>query len=355
MVSLVLTLKRTNEAFSFAERGKGRTIVDVVEHGRSPVVKAMTVEERQQERHFRTEMASLNAQLQRETQSGKPDSKHLNDLRDRLKKSRIDYELFKTSLYAVHPELRVQRVEMQPVDAEEARALLPEARGGALVEFVVTDEVTHLFVLTADGLRSHTLPVKRTDLKRRVNDFRQLMADRRVEFQPAGRQLFDLLLGPAQAQLSGKTSLVIIPDDALWELPFQALLTRSNRYLIEESAISYAPSLTGLREMKARTARRASFAATTLLAFGNPALDARTVERARLAYRDEKLAPLPEAEREVRTLGEWYGAEPSLCGFRGARGSGQGGGRKLSHPALCHTRCFEQDCTTLLAPRPVTG
>ena len=33
-----------------------------------------------------------------------------------------------------------------------------------------------------------------------------------------------MLLKPAQAQLRGKTDLVIAPDDKLWELPFQALL-----------------------------------------------------------------------------------------------------------------------------------
>ena len=312
MVSLLLTLKRTTEAFSYAERAKARMIVDVVGQGRSPIVKAMTAEEEQQERRFRTEMASLNAQLQRVAQSAKPDSKSLSDLRDRLQKSRIDYELFKTSLYAAHPELRVQRAEMKPVTVEEARALLPEGGvGSALVEFVVTDEVAHLFVITAEGLRSYTLPVKRDDLKRRVSDFRQQLADRTFGFQATGRGLFDLLLGPARAQLAGKTSLVIIPDDTLWELPFQALLSHRNRYLIEDSAIVYTPSLTALREMRARTGRRVSSGPATLLAFGNPALEARTIDRARFAYRDEKLAPLPEAEREVRTLGEWYGASRS--------------------------------------------
>ena len=58
-------------------------------------------------------------------------------------------------------------------------------------------------------------------------------------------------------------------------------------------------------------AQRLLLLTATLLAFGNPALDVKTIERARLVYRDEKLAPLPEAEREDRTLGEWYGAARS--------------------------------------------
>lgn len=35
-------------------------------------------------------------------------------------------------------------------------------------------------------------------------------------------------------------------DGALWSLPFQALVTPGGRYVIEDQAIFYAPSLTTL-------------------------------------------------------------------------------------------------------------
>jgi CHAT domain-containing protein len=49
----------------------------------------------------------------------------------------------------------------------------------------------------------------------------------------------------------------------------------------------------------------------TLLAFGNPALSDETGSRARATRRDEKLEPLPEAEKEVRALQSLYGAANS--------------------------------------------
>jgi CHAT domain-containing protein len=95
-------------------------------------------------------------------------------------------------------------------------------------------------------------------------------------------------------------------------LPFQALLDDAGRYLIERSAVSYAPSLTVLREMRARSdKRRAEASSSTLLALGNPVIGQETVERARLTMRDEKLYPLPEAETEVLALGRLYGARRS--------------------------------------------
>lgn len=120
----------------------------------------------------------------------------------------------------------------------------------------------------------------------------------------------------AQAQLKARTNLVIVPDDKLWELPFQALPTGANRYLIEDAALSYAPSLTVLREMAKRQKPRA--AAPTLLAFGNPALDQETMARAALTLPDGKLDPLPEAEAEVKVLGRLYGAPRSKVYTGGA-------------------------------------
>src|SRR4051812_11150710 len=49
----------------------------------------------------------------------------------------------------------------------------------------------------------------------------------------------------------------------------------------------------------------------TLLAFGNPALSNNLIAQAKSLYRDLPLSPLPEAEREVRSLGEIYGAKTS--------------------------------------------
>jgi len=81
--------------------------------------------------------------------------------------------------------------------------------------------------------------------------------------------------------------------------------------VLENSAVSYAPSLTVLREMTKARRRGAETARMSLLALGNPALGEETMARAALALRDEKLDPLPEAEAEVKGLGRLYGAARS--------------------------------------------
>ena len=116
----------------------------------------------------------------------------------------------------------------------------------ALLEYVVTDSKTYLFVLTrakagaAAEVNAFTIPIKRTELALAIKALRDKLSTHNLLVREPARQAYDLLLKPAQALLRGKTNLIIVPDDVLWELPFQALQNESNRYLIEQSAISYA-------------------------------------------------------------------------------------------------------------------
>jgi CHAT domain-containing protein/Tfp pilus assembly protein PilF len=317
LVRLLIAQNKFGEALDYAERAKGRALLDVLQHGRVDIQKAMTVEEREEERRLKSELTQLNTQLTRAEQSDKPDAGRINEIKPQLEKARRNYEALQNSLYTTHPELKVHRGEASIIKTEELAALLPAATS-ALLEYVVTDDATYLFVVTKTQGRAaaetnvFTIPIKRTDLAKQIESVRRRIAERNLGVRAPAHKLYDLLLKPAQSLLRGKSGLVIVPDDRLWELPFQALLDERDNYVIERSAVSYAPSLTVLREMRARSdKRRAEAAPSTLLALGNPLIGRETVERARLTMRDEKLYPLPEAETEVRALGRLYGARRS--------------------------------------------
>jgi CHAT domain-containing protein len=221
-------------------------------------------------------------------------------------------EAFQTSLYAAHPELKVQRGQTQTLSLTDAAALIPDDKT-ALLEFVVSDDQTYLFILTKSTLQSaaadlkvYKIAIKQKELARLCQEFRQRLADRRIRYQDIATQLYDLLLKPVSAQLTGKSNLVIIPDGVLWELPFQALQNARDHFLIEDFAISYAPSLTVLHKMVTSRPTRSTKAATTLLAMGNPIVAGETSTRVKSVLMDEQLLPLPEAERQVKMLEKLY-------------------------------------------------
>ena len=314
MIALLVDQGKPDEALAYAEQAKARVLLDVLRRGKVDVTKAMTAKEREQETKLKSELILLNTQASRERQRAQPDQTQLANLEVQLNKARLEYEGFQSSLYAAHPELKARRGEVRSVTLAEAATLLP-GPDTALLEYVVTENNTYLFVLTKDAgvlsWKAHKVVIKRKELADQVENFRQQLAKRDLTFKEFAGKLYDLLLKPAERQLNGKRSLVIVPDGPLWELPFQALQNTPQRYLVEDHAISYAPSLTVLREMsKLRTKAAES---PTLLAFGNPALPAKegqSVAPVEIQYRDE-LMPLPEAEREVKSLARLYGASRS--------------------------------------------
>jgi CHAT domain-containing protein len=320
MVELLVAQDKNGEALAYAERAKARVLLDVLRSGKVNIAKAMTAQEQNQELKIKNDMNVINNEIDRESTRPQPNTTLVADLKDRLQKARLAFQTFQTDLYLAHPALRVQRGEARPVTVQEVAALLPDTQT-AFLEYVVTNDRTYLFVSTRNSetnrsaldLKAYVLAIKRKDLTDRAELFRNQLARRDLGFGDFARQLYDLLIKPAQTQINGKTTFFIIPDGALWELPFQALQSSEGRFLLEDHAISYVPSTTVLQEMVRLRRKRTNntTGSVNLLAFGNPALGTQTLERVKQTLRDEKLQPLPETEKEVKYLAQLYGTARS--------------------------------------------
>jgi len=201
---------------------------------------------------------------------------------------------------------------------QQTSALLADEKS-VLLEYVVGEERSYLFVITkgtpskSNGINLQVYPIEidQKTLKARVDAYRQKIAKADLDFRAPARELYDLLLKPAQAQLLNRTSLVIVPDGVLWNLPFQALQSSAQSYVIEDKAVSYAPSLTILSEISRSRRRPEPGAEPTLLGFGNPSIPLQSKQRVKAVFMDETLDPLPEAEKQVIALGGLYGPKQS--------------------------------------------
>jgi CHAT domain-containing protein/Tfp pilus assembly protein PilF len=318
IVETLIEQKKVAEGLLYAERAKGRVLSDILRNGRTNITSAMSDEERKQEFKLTSQIIDLNAQLYYETQRQNSNSSIKEQIKQDLDRARLQYEIFRSNLFASHPELRVQRGESEPLNLKELGTLIDGPRK-LLIEFVVAEDRTYLFTISRDlssGINVNVYPIKITakELTSLTSEFRSRLASRDIGYSEIALRLYNILLKPAEDQLKGKDTICIIPDSSLWELPFQALLKGENRFLIQDHGIFYAPSLTFLREINKRN--RPALANTrqkpkTLLALGNPLLTPEHVSRFRSYYRDERLGPLPEAEKEVRTIAELYGLENS--------------------------------------------
>jgi CHAT domain-containing protein len=310
MAELLVDEKQPAQAFQYAEKEKARALLDLVQSGHEKLDKVLTAADRESEQGLEFQLVSLNSQMQHATSEAQA-----ADLQSQRDKLRLQLDDFETGLYTRYPELTVQRGETPPITVDEA-STLPFDDKTALLEFMVGEHETVLLVLTRDPAASglavsgYRIDVKGEDLETKVREFRDQMAGRQLGFQASASRLYNLLLQPAAAQLKNKTALIIVPNDVLWNLPFQALLDPARHYVLEKYAVAYAPSLTVMREMM-RQRKPAQNTELRVLAMANPPLPKQTVEAGETARSGDLLSPLPNAEAEVKALAQLYGPDHS--------------------------------------------
>ena len=322
MMELLIAQNKVADAFSYAERMRTNALIDIFQ--RTHITRSMSPAEVERERKLARTVVATKAQMAHEREKKQPNLERYATLDLRLQKALVDYHAFETALYAAHPRLKTLRGEGGPPGLEDAPAVLPNS-STAFLEFVVADGCTYLFALTREsksptGARSRTpvyvlnayvIKAGRGDIAERVRSFREMITRRDEKIQQAAREIYELLFSAAREQLRGKTTWLIAPDDALWQLPFAALQPADNRYLIEDQAIAYAPSLAALIEVsRPRDQAKPARVSLSLLALGNPAINKRTADQAKLlSYREA--AASPESESEVKALERLYSAARS--------------------------------------------
>ncbi len=169
----------------------------------------------------------------------------------------------------------------------------------ALLEYLVGDSTTLLFVATADTLAEIDLGVSRHELAKLV-DFSRAVMVRPGQRTPPDlwraplRRLGALLIQPAAASglLEGKTALIIVPHAELHFIPFAALPStlRGDEFLVQRYRLSYAPSASVWLRLRERPA----YTGTTVLALA-PRVDA-----------------LPGSALEVAAIETLYGAKAEV-------------------------------------------
>jgi CHAT domain-containing protein len=293
LVKLLTKQGKNFEALLYAERAKGRVLLEAVRNNRTDLKDIYTDDEKAEGERLINKLYATREEIR--SQSG---DEAKNGLHNQLEAVQRELVLFQERLAAAHPELPLRAGPAKALTHASLNTLVP-ANDFAYLEYVVTGDEVGMFILKRNGttkdhdLKYMKLPVNTDELRRKVNEFHSALAERHPDYNSLGRELYRLLIEPAVNELQDITTVCIIPDAFLWTLPFQALTTRHSNYLIQEYSLFYAPSLSVLKEMALRRQQQSS--KESLIAFGNP-----VIERSKELKQD--LHPLPEAEAEVAAV-----------------------------------------------------
>jgi CHAT domain-containing protein/tetratricopeptide (TPR) repeat protein len=234
----------------------------------------------------------------------------------------------------------------QPLDLPRVRSTLDP--GTVLLSYSVGQDKTTLYVVQpprsaesrengrerngdVSGLTILVLPVGEVAVRAKVAEFRQtvssgrgsgrgvVMADDHTSGAEAlGRELYDLLIRPAETLIGASDRLLISPDGPLHTLPFAALVRfdgKSSQYLFEWKPIHTVVSGTVYAELKRTRHPKASSSAARLVAFGDPHYPAIAKDQAEHLANPEVravvrsgalLQPLPFTREEVQAIAGFF-------------------------------------------------
>ncbi|HSE19860.1 MAG TPA: CHAT domain-containing protein [Pyrinomonadaceae bacterium] len=211
---------------------------------------------------------------------------------------------------SAEPELPVG-MTASPLDLDTTRAKLPV--GMQVVQYTALKDKLLIWLVSSSRFEVIEKPVTAAELNRQVLEYVALLtrndASQAAEVKRRAESLYELLFAPVAPLLDREFEIGIVPDKALYHLPFNALVaSATGHYLVEDYTLLFAPSASVLVHFSRIAEERARMQGTeTLLSVGNPAFD-------RAVYSD--LADLPSAEVEAKKIAQLYQGAPALTGAR---------------------------------------
>ena len=304
MIQLLQKMQRAPEALYYLERAKARVMLDMLAE------KAFSSGNREenelliQERALRKQIDEMGEEKieldeSQEGEEGILETHEPERTTSELERLQAQHRTILEKIEKLNPEL-ASLVTINPLKASEIQGLLDSDT--AILEYFVGEDNRFVFVVTAEKVLGVPLKVDSKRLFEKIQEFRaravdEITLDRLFSkaYEKPLVDLYEVLIQPIGEEISNKKNLVIVPHGMLHYLPFQALLNKEGKYLLESFNISYLPSASVLKY--ARTKNKGN--RVDLFAVGNPATG---------------LSPLPAAEVEVEEVSALFEKKLVLTG-----------------------------------------
>ncbi len=276
LVSLLVDLKRSDEAFAVAERSRSRNLIDIL--GRQRLSLSGAVDQELYDRQNRLKEQMLE-QENLSVQAANP--KERARYAQALEKLRGDYQDLLIDIERKRPEL-LALVTVNPTTLDDIRTLLEP--GVVLLSYYQLPDRLLCWKIDRDRVTLMIQKIQSKELAAKISSYRRMMQNLEP-LEKQSRELYELLVAQPLAGSGPLRAVGIIPHGSLHYLSF-ATLNDGRDYLVDRQKLFYLPAASVL---KYTLARRSPGKKLHILAIGNPDLGNPSLD-------------LPFAEREAGAL-----------------------------------------------------
>ena len=273
---------------------------------------------------LRLKIVNLEGQVYEATTQNLPS---LEELKQSLTRAKTKYATYLRGLKNTYYYMSDSIFGNRLIEFDEVSSLLNEET--LLLNYVIDKSNYQLYIMSFSknekDFKSIALP---KTFSEDIETFHRLVqssllprADKKQQYIKNGHELYELLIEPMATSLKGKKRLVIIRDDALHLLPFEALLTDNQSaefselpYLVKDFEISYHYS-TGLWSNSLK--QKWNGANNSLLTFA-PVFDNNKNTKNTFrgnnslrCYTNQLKEPLYYTEEEVKSIYKTLGSSPN--------------------------------------------
>jgi CHAT domain-containing protein/tetratricopeptide (TPR) repeat protein len=250
-------------AFNYLERAKARSFLDSMEVSKLNLSEGIDQKLLNSETELMDDISRIHTKLlipQLSTEQRDSLTKELENRENRL-------DSLKGEIRQASPAYANLRYPTTVTLAEAQRDLIdPEV---VCFAYLLGKDISYGFAISREGLKIFALP-PRGEIQKLVQEHLRAITDpTNRDFRIAYR-LFGLLMKPGLKR--GTRRIMIVPDDALYFLPFETLVERAqgNQWLVKNYDVAYVPSLSSLRELLERKRNVARRPRKDILAIGDP-------------------------------------------------------------------------------------
>lgn len=274
-----------NTAFLFAEKSKAAIMLEALSEAEAKQFAGIPDSLLEQERQLRRDLAFYEKNLTEEQLKGREaDSAKTALWQDKVFSLGQKYGALLEQFEQEYPDYYNLKYQIKTVSVPEVQQQLG-SDGTAFVEYFVGADSIFIFAVTPDHFTVKT-SARDSLFDRQVAQLRQGIVKQDLAlYAQAGHHLYQTAIEPLAAQIENK-NLLLVPDGALSEIPFECLLTQAVNpngvlkeysnlpFVLKEHTISYAYSATLLLQEqrgKNRATKRDYLAFAPVFAEGLPA------------------------------------------------------------------------------------